>query len=145
MPRVALVHLCVLLIVLPAAQAQEPAPATPALPDKGLDATPPLQQVSGAIVRYTKAPTGEIDGFVLEQGVSVHFPAYLAPRVRALLGDAREVQVQGILVRGTDRDAATVLEARAISNPASGQSLTVSAAAGAPGLEGSAQSPADGR
>ncbi len=133
------VRFTALLALASAAWAQQPDPQSPVLEGKGIADAPKEQQVRGAIARFTRAPTGEIDGFVLDRGLMVHFPAYLAPKVRALLGETREVEVRGIVARGTDPDGTTVLEARAITNPASGRTLTVTAAAGGiPGTDGSA-------
>jgi len=141
MPRYMLVR-CTALLALalpPVAWGQQPDPQSPVLEGKGIADQPEEQHVRGAIARFTRAPTGEIDGFVLERGLMVHFPAYLASKVSALLGEAREVEVRGIVARGTDPDGTSVLEARTITNPASGRTLTVTAAAGGiPGTGGSA-------
>jgi len=81
--------------------------------------------VSGTVRSFTHSATGATDGFVLDNGTVIHFPAYLGRQVTALIDENAQVRVSGILVSGTDRDAARLVEARSITDVASNKTLTV--------------------
>lgn len=90
-----------------------------------IDAPAPTSTRAGRIVQFTHAATGEVDGFVLDQGTTVHFPTYLSRRISEALGNARDVEVTGLLVHGTERDATTILEAETIVDRANRRTITV--------------------
>lgn len=99
----------------------QPPQATP----QEIGAPAPTSTRSGRIVQFTHAATGEVDGFILDQGTTVHFPTYLSRRITEALGTARDVEVTGLLVHGTERDAATILEAQTITDRAARRTITV--------------------
>jgi hypothetical protein len=75
---------------------------------------------SGMVQQFTRAPTGAVDGFVLDEGTTVHFPSYLARQVTDLVKEGSSVRVDGLLVSGTRQGGARqggtqLLEARTIS------------------------------
>jgi hypothetical protein len=80
---------------------------------------------TGTVRSFTYAATGAADGFVLSDGTAVHFPAYLGQQVTAFVAHDARVRVTGLLVAGTDRDAARLLEARTITDLRSNRTLTV--------------------
>jgi hypothetical protein len=80
---------------------------------------------TGVVQRYTTSATGAVDGFVLDDGTTVHFPGYLGPKVSALLGENAQVRVNGLLVSGTRPGATSLLEARTITDLKSKRTLTV--------------------
>ncbi|HZP88500.1 MAG TPA: hypothetical protein VFB54_16935 [Burkholderiales bacterium] len=100
-----------------------PPPTEDALATPGMPYT-----TRGRIERFTHAPTGEIDGFVRDSGLPVHFPVYLTNLVTRFLGNDRQVRVDGLLMKGTQRMGVTVLEAQTITNLANNETLTVTAA-----------------
>jgi hypothetical protein len=100
-------------------------PQPPQETQREIGALAPTSTRAGHIVQFTHAATGEVDGFVLDQGTTVHFPTYLSRRISEALGDARDVEVTGLLVHGTDRDAATILEAQTITERATRRTITV--------------------
>lgn len=40
--------------------------------------TPATQTITGAVTKFTQAPTGEIDGFEVDSGTTVHYPPSFA-------------------------------------------------------------------
>ena len=105
-----------------AASAQQPAsPPAPGI------ATEPQKSitVTGSVRHFTHAATGDVDGFVLDDGTTIHFPAYLSRQVTALVSEKARVRVAGLLLAGSDADAARLLEARTITDLRSNRTLTV--------------------
>lgn len=99
----------------------QPPQATP----KEIGAPAPTSTRAGRIVQFTHAATGQIDGFILDQGTTVHFPTYLSRRISEALGNSRDVEVTGLLIHGTERDAATILEAQTITDRSTRRTITV--------------------
>lgn len=100
-------------------------PQPPQTTPQEIGAAAPTSTRTGRIVQFTHAATGEVDGFILDQGTTVHFPTYLSRRISEALGTARDVEVTGLLVHGTERDAAIILEAQTITDRATRRTITV--------------------
>jgi hypothetical protein len=98
------------------AQAEPPA-KTPA-------AVPVASSASGKITAYTAGSHGELDGFILDNGTTIHFPAHAGYKVKPLLQKNQALNVDGTIQAGP---AGQVLEASNIKNLVSGQSVNVSA------------------
>ena len=114
--------LCTVSARLPAQQ-----PATARAPSTdGTEVQQPMT-AAGVVQRFTHSATGAADGFLLDDGTAVHFPAYLAAQVARLIAPNANVRVTGLMVEGTDRGATRVLEARTITDVASNRTLTVAA------------------
>jgi hypothetical protein len=109
-----------------------PAPAAQA-------AVGPASSVNGTIQNYTRTPTGEVDGFVLDSGQRVRFPASFGPKVSEQFPPNMAVQVTGR--RTTDPDGRQVIEAEQITNPASRATLDLTAAPSAVGGSGTSAEP----
>lgn len=84
--------------------------------------------VTGAVRAFTRAPTGEVDGFVMRDGTVVHFPTYLSKRVTAFVGTGGALRVMGVMTTGRDRDGQSVLEAQTISNLETNRTMRLSGA-----------------
>jgi hypothetical protein len=99
----------------------------PSAADPGTLGTRPEHGVtaSGIVQRFTRSPTGAVDGFVLDSGMMVHFPGYLSRQVTGLVAENARVRVNGILVTGTDPGAVQLLEARTITELDRNVTLTV--------------------
>jgi hypothetical protein len=110
------------------AWAQQPALAPPPAPP-GFGAPSPLPgsfpyaiqqlpQFKGTMARYTLTPRGDIDGFILTDGTEVKVPKHLSAQLVYAIkpGDA-------ITVRGQKAYSIPLIDAVAISNDASGQTV----------------------
>jgi hypothetical protein len=107
------------------ALAQQETPARPTDPRGIGTAQQEPVTATGTVRAFTHAATGAADGFVLSDGTAVHFPAYLGAKVLALVAQNARVRVTGLLVEGTDPDAARLIEARTITDLRSNRTLTV--------------------
>lgn len=79
--------------------------------------------VTGTIVAYHTAPRGEVDGFVLDNGVEVKFPPHESDRVRSVAGTGDTIRATGdykVTPRGDEH-----LQATQITNTASSASVTI--------------------
>jgi hypothetical protein len=98
---------------------------------------------TGTVQRFTKSATGAPDGFVLEDGTMVHFPAYLSQQVTALIAPNAQVRVTGVMPEVAGTNAPRLLEARTITDLSSNRTVTVTGSAGTqPGATVSGDSPA---
>jgi hypothetical protein len=61
-------------------------------PDRGATKT-----VQGTVQQLTRAPKGEIDGAILDNGTEIHWPPHLADRFSALVARGDRVKVSGWL------------------------------------------------
>jgi hypothetical protein len=95
------------------AQQDPPRPRSPTALD-----TPMSQTLTGKVARFTRAPTGEIDGFELDSGAIVHYPPFLSDEITSLVAIDHQVRVTGVGGGGpgTGANAVNVLEARTITN-----------------------------
>jgi hypothetical protein len=68
---------------------------------------PQRQTATGVVKSFTRAPTGEVDGFELEDGTTVHYPPSLQKQVAATITKNSPVRVTGLSdreqVRGPSR------------------------------------------
>jgi hypothetical protein len=103
--------------------ASTPAPAAQA-------AVSPPSSVNGTIQNYTRTPNGDVDGFTLDSGQQVHFPADLSAKVSEQFPPNMPVQVTGR--RQTEPDGRTVIEADQLTNPTTRATLDIAAARAAP-------------
>lgn len=120
-----------LLLGLGAADAQPPSPDLAPLPPPGLaPGTDPGQwpQTSGQVMAFSLTPRGDVDGVILADGTEVHTPPHLGP---ALL---RSVRIgDQVSIRGLRAYAVPVVQAVAISDAATGQTVVDTGPPG-PGL-----------
>lgn len=110
------------------AWAQQPALAPLPVPSGvGAPSSPPgnfpyaiqqLPQFKGTVARYSLKPRGDVDGLLMSDGTEVHFPPHMSAQLVYAVkpGDA-------ITVRGQKAYGASLIDAVAITNDASG--LTV--------------------
>ena len=105
---------------LVAAQVTSP-PPSPTRP-------PPSQEresvtnVSGTVVGYTTTPRGDMNGIVLDSGMTVRFPTQAGTDVSPLVARGQRVNVEGTL---QERQAGRVLEATTITNAETQRSVDV--------------------
>jgi hypothetical protein len=87
--------------------------------------TPPAQSTlsssSGKLTAYTAGQHGELDGFILDNGTTVHFPPHTGYRVRPLLRMGQSIAVEGATQPGPT--GKQVLEASSIKNTTTGKSV----------------------
>jgi len=95
-----------------------PAPAAPALGS--------TTSANGVVTSYTTGPAGAWNGFMLDSGRTVHFPNYVASRLRSLAAKGQNVRVTGTVVA---RPEGSAIEATTITNESTGQSVNVAAVA----------------
>jgi hypothetical protein len=81
-----------------------------------------VSTVTGRITGYTTAAHGEMDGFTLDSGATVHFPIYVGARLLPLIQKGQRVEVTGTL-RG--RRTAQILDATLVRNRALRESVDV--------------------
>jgi len=62
------------------------------------------QTAQGKVQRMTSAPTGEIDGAVLDDGTVIHWPPHLADRFTAIVARGDRVKVSGWMEAGPAGD-----------------------------------------
>jgi hypothetical protein len=96
-----------------------PAIAAPPPSASGLPyAIQQLQQYKGTVARYTLTPRGDVDGLLLSDGTEVHFPPHMSAQLVYAVkpGDA-------VTVRGVKAYSMPLIDALAISNDASGQTV----------------------
>jgi hypothetical protein len=91
----------------------------PAHTDTGTSST-----VSGEISGYTTSPRGELDGFTLDTGATVHFPPHTGAQLKPLLKSGQSVVVTGTIQEGP---SGRVVEAGSVKNLNNGQSVNVAA------------------
>lgn len=84
------------------------------------------QTASGRVQQFTKAPLGEVDGCVLDDGTVVHWPPHLERRVTRVVSRGDRIRVTGCMETGPAGD--THLEAQAISDLSTGGSVELDAA-----------------
>jgi hypothetical protein len=91
----------------------QPATAPPQAPP-AIAAPPP----SASVARYTLTPHGDVDGLLLGDGTEVHFPPHMSAQLVYAVkpGDA-------VTVRGLKAYSIPLIDALAISNDASGQTV----------------------
>lgn len=106
------------------AAAQSAAP-TPSAARPGFPAQTPAS-VNGVVRGFTTAPTGQIDGFILDNGTKVHYPPHLGAQITTMMNTGTPVQVQGSMV--TTPTGEQQLEAQTITNTAANKSFDVGAA-----------------
>jgi hypothetical protein len=93
--------------------------AAPAGPPSRLPyAIQQLPQFKGTVARYTLTPRGDVDGLLLSDGTEVHFPPHMSAQLVYVIkpGDA-------VTVRGLKAYSTPLIDALAISNDASGQTV----------------------
>ena len=115
--------------------------------------TPATLTTTGVVRSYTRAPTGEVDGFELDDGTTVHYPPSLQPAVGAAIMKNNRVRVTGLAGPGlgTGAKPGKLIEAQTITNLTTNQTLEVerllmdAPRAAAPGQPGGATLPAQTR
>lgn len=115
--------------------------------------TTATQTTTGVVKSFTRAPTGEVDGFELDDGTTVHYPPSLQPAVGAAIMKNNRVRVTGLAGPGlgTGTKPGKLLEAQTITNLTTNQTLEVerllmdAPRAAAPGQPGGATLPAQTR
>jgi len=95
----------------------------------------PATTVSGTIESYTRAPSGEADGFVLATGQRVRVPPALGAQVIDRFPTNTSVVVTGVL--RTEPDGRQIIEADRLTNPDSNATLDIAALRGAPSVPAS--------
>jgi hypothetical protein len=95
--------------------------ATPVAPPAPAQSTP--SSTSGKMTAYTAGTHGELDGFILDNGTTVHFPAHVGFKVRPLLRMGQALSVEGTVQPGPGGQQ--VLEASNIKNTTTGKSVNV--------------------
>ncbi len=90
--------------------------ATPAEP-------PTPSSASGKMTAYTAGTHGELDGFILDNGTTVHFPPIAGFKVRPILRMGQSLSVEGTIQPGPS--GKNVLEAKNIKNTTTGKSVDV--------------------
>jgi hypothetical protein len=96
-----------------------PAVAAPIPPPGGFPyAIQQLPQFKGTVAHYTLTPRGDVDGLLLSDGTEVHFPPHMSAQLVYVIkpGDA-------VTVRGLKAFSLPVIDALAISNDTSGQTV----------------------
>jgi len=75
-------------------------------------------QTQGIVQRFTLAPRGELDGFLLSDGTQVHLPPHLSPEIAAVVrvGDT-------VLARGYRSPSVPLLVAIAVTDSRTGQTV----------------------
>jgi hypothetical protein len=89
-------------------------------------AVSPASSVTGTIQNYTRTPSGDIDGFTLDSGQRVRFPAELSAKVSEQFPPNMPVKVTGRKL--TDPDGRSVIEADQLTNPTTHATLDIAAA-----------------
>ena len=82
---------------------------------------PTTQTVTGIVIKFTNAPTGEIDGFELDSGATVHYPRSLQRQVAAVIARDNRVSVTGLV--GSETRTLNLIEAETITNLMTSQTL----------------------
>jgi len=87
--------------------------------------TAATQTTTGVVKSFTRAPTGEVDGFELDDGTTVHYPPSLQPAITAAVLKNNRVRVTGLVGPGlgTGTKPAKLLEAQTITNLTTNQTL----------------------
>lgn len=88
---------------------------------------PATQTASGIVKTFTKAPTGEIDGFELDDGTTVHCPPAIQAQIAATISQNDRVRVSGLADTGsgTGSKPAKLIEAQTITNLQTNRTLDV--------------------
>lgn len=71
-----------------------------------------LPETLGVVDRLLLNPDGEADGFLLSDGMEVHFPPHMAPAVLSEIRIGSEVRVRGVRPRTAPMIAAVAIAAR---------------------------------
>jgi hypothetical protein len=83
----------------------EPLPPPPPGPGPGNDPiTTTTRTAQGTVRRLTRAPMGEIDGAVLDDGTVIHWPPHLAERFTAIVAQGDRIKVSGWMEAGPAGD-----------------------------------------
>jgi glycine cleavage system aminomethyltransferase T len=83
-----------------------PAPPPPARPRVGSPvAAAATRSVQGTVQHLTKAPMGEVDGAILDDGTVIHWPPHLADRFSTLVARGDRVRASGWLETGPAGDS----------------------------------------
>ena len=59
--------------------------------------TPQTETATGIVRNFTQAPTGEADGFELDNGTTVHYPSLLHAKVANTIQKNSSVRVTGLV------------------------------------------------
>jgi hypothetical protein len=89
--------------------------------------TPQTQTTTGIVRNFTRAPTGEIDGFELDNGTTVHYSSLLHTKIAATLQKNSSVRVIGLVALGgaSGSKPINLIEAQTITNLTTGATLEV--------------------
>jgi hypothetical protein len=99
--------------------APPPAVAAPVPPASGFPyAIQQLPEFKGTVARYTLTPRGDVDGLLLGDGTEVHFPPHMSAQLVYVIKPS-----DAITVRGVKAFSLPLIDALAISNDASGQTV----------------------
>jgi hypothetical protein len=92
-----------------------PAPPPPTGPRFGSPvAATSTRSVQGTVQQLTRAPKGEVDGAILEDGTVIHWPPHLADRFSTLVARGDRVRASGWLETGPAGDSH--FEVRSVTN-----------------------------
>lgn len=81
-----------------------------------------LTQKEGKVTGYTTAPTGDMDGVLLDSGSRVHFPARAGTALLPLLQQGKTIRVIGWEVSGPE---GVILEATKITGTPNGKTVDI--------------------
>ena len=89
--------------------------------------TPQTQTVTGIVKNFTQAPTGDVDGFELDNGTTVHYSSLLHTTVAAMIQKNSSVRVTGLVGSGGASGSKPVklIEAQTMTNLTTGLTLEV--------------------
>ena len=89
--------------------------------------TPQTETATGIVRSFTQAPTGEADGFELDNGTTVHYPSLLHARVASTIQKNSSVRVTGLVGSGGASGSKPVklIEAQTITNLTTGLTVEV--------------------
>jgi hypothetical protein len=80
-----------------------------------------LKNVQGNVESFTTAPRGEVDGAVLSDGTTIHWPPHLGDRITGIIAKGDQVRASGWMESGPAGDAH--LEVQNIKNLRTGLSF----------------------
>jgi hypothetical protein len=129
-----------LLFVGACAAARQPSPhpgaaappgRTPGEPSSPALTSAQVTTTQGRITGYTTTPAGDMDGLILDSGVTIHFPPHAGRALLPLVQQREVVRVDGWETTGP---TGRVIEASRVTSPTSGATVDVSALPAPPRL-----------
>ncbi|HEY4041992.1 MAG TPA: hypothetical protein VGM32_09140 [Rhodopila sp.] len=93
-----------------------------------------LPAVHGKVAQYSLTPRGDVDGLILTDGTEVHTPPHLGTQLVLAVRPGDTVTVHGLHAR-----AIPMVQAMAVTNDATGSTVTDNGVGGPPGPRGAEQ------